>query len=81
MDKNAQTDNATDKAVSLDKWSEILSEVRRKQSVKPARLQYEPLEPSLNESPTQRDKFLLQQSIQPAMLSTRQLVSPQPRFE
>jgi hypothetical protein len=81
MDKNAQTDNATDKAVSLDKWSEILSEVRRKQSIEPAQLQYTPLEPSLNESSTQRDKFLLQQSIQPATLSTRQLVSLQPRFE
>jgi hypothetical protein len=70
MDKNAQTDNVTDKAVPFDKWSEILSEVR-----------YSRLEPSLNVSSTQPDKFLLQQSIRPAMLSTRQLVSLQPRFE
>jgi hypothetical protein len=81
MDKNAQTDAVTAKPVSCDKWSEILSEVRRKQSIEPAQLQYTPLEPSLNASSTQRNKFLLQQSIQPATLSTRQLASPQPRFE
>jgi aspartate/tyrosine/aromatic aminotransferase len=81
MDKIAQTDNATGKAVSFDKWSEILSEVRRKQSIEPVQLQYTPLEPSLNESLTELDKFLMGHSTQPEMLSTRQLVSLQPRYE
>jgi hypothetical protein len=44
-------------------------------------IQFEPLEPSLNESSIQLDKFLLLQSMQPVMLSTPPLGLPYLPFE
>ena len=70
MGKSVQAVDATEtKPVSCDKWSdsEILSEVRRKQSVKPARLQYTPLELPLGESFTRQDMFSVQHSTQPVL--------------
>jgi hypothetical protein len=82
MGKSVQAVDATEtKPVSCDKWSETLSEVRRKQSVKPARLQYTPLEPSLNGSSIEPDKFLLRQSMQPVMLPTPPLGLLRPQYE
>jgi hypothetical protein len=44
-------------------------------------IQFEPLEPSLNESSIQRDKFLLRHSTQPVMLSTLPLGSQYLQYE
>jgi hypothetical protein len=44
-------------------------------------IQFEPLEPSLNESSIQRDKFLLRHSTQPVISPTPQLGLLRPQYE
>jgi len=44
-------------------------------------IQFEPLEPSLNGSSIELDKFLLRQSMQPVMLSTPLVGLLQPQYE
>jgi hypothetical protein len=84
MDNSVPMDSVTDRQVLLKTLStEQLELLVRSYSLpeQSLRVQYEPLEQSLNVSSTQQVRFSLEQSMQPVMLSTRQPVLLQPQYE